>query len=34
MERGAEYQRLREEVEKLREEYRKLLDRVARLERV
>mgnify|MGYP001772616508 CR=1 FL=1 len=33
MERGAEYQRLREEVEKLREEYRRLLDRVARLER-
>ncbi|MEZ0318719.1 MAG: M1 family metallopeptidase [Pyrobaculum sp.] len=33
MERGAEYQRLREEVEKLREEYRKLVDRVARLEK-
>jgi len=33
MERGAEYQKLREEVEKLREEYRKLLDRVSRLER-
>ncbi|MGC8582626.1 MAG: M1 family aminopeptidase [Thermoproteus sp.] len=33
MDRGAEYQRLREEVEKLRDEYRKLLDRLARLER-
>ncbi|HII46466.1 M1 family metallopeptidase [Pyrobaculum aerophilum] len=33
MERGAEYQKLREEVEKLREEYRKLLDRIARLEK-
>lgn len=33
MDRGAEYQRLREEVEKLREEHRKILDRLARLER-
>ncbi|MEM4439415.1 MAG: M1 family metallopeptidase [Pyrobaculum sp.] len=33
MERGAEYQKLREEVEKLREEYRKLVDRVAKLEK-
>jgi aminopeptidase N len=33
MERGAEYQRLREEVEKLREEYRKLLDRISHMER-
>jgi aminopeptidase N len=33
MDRGAEYQRLREEVEKLRDEYRKLLDRLSRLER-
>lgn len=33
MDRGAEYQKLREEVEKLRDEYRRLLDRIARLER-
>jgi aminopeptidase N len=33
MDRGMEYQKLREEVEKLREEYRKVLDRVSRLER-
>jgi aminopeptidase N len=33
MDRGTEYQKLREEVEKLREEYRKVLDRVSRLER-
>ncbi len=33
MERGAEYQRLREEVERLKEEHRRLLERVAALER-
>ncbi|MFB6489782.1 MAG: M1 family aminopeptidase [Thermoproteus sp. AZ2] len=33
MERGAEYQKLREEVERLRDEYRRLLDRLARLEK-
>ena len=33
MDRGTEYQKLREEVEKLREEYRKILDRIGRLER-
>lgn len=30
MEKGAEYQKLREEVEKLRDEYRKLLDRIGK----
>jgi aminopeptidase N len=33
MDRGSEYQKLREEVEKLKEEYRKVLDRLSRLER-
>ena len=33
MERGVEYQRLREEVEKLREEQRRLLDRLSRIEK-
>jgi aminopeptidase N len=33
MDRGTEYQKLREEVERLREEYRKILDRIGRLER-
>jgi len=32
MEKGFEYQKLREEIEKIREENRKLLDRIARLE--
>ena len=32
MEKGVEYQKLREEIEKIREENRKLLDRIARLE--
>ncbi len=33
MDRGVEYQKLREEVEKLRDEYRKLWDRLSRIER-
>lgn len=33
MERGAEYQRLREEVERLRDEHKRLLDRLSRLEK-
>ncbi len=33
MDRGAEYQKLREEVERLRDEYRKMMDRLARLEK-